>query len=392
LIHFYKRVAEFDKSLGSEVIDLEFLREQSYRGIPEGGGRRATAWRILLGYLPARRNMWEEACQAKRDLYSQLVAEMILANPEGRGSPVVADHPLNPHPASQWQSFFKDNDVLLQIDKDVRRLCPDLTFFQQATPFPNLVVVGDPQLGVPPQEKLHARVTQAQLQAQTVERKGVGPSTLATSKKRAVEDYAPLNEGQEAHWEVVERMLFLYAKLNPGQGYVQGMNEIIGPIYYVLASDIRQEWQEHAEADCFFCFTNLMADIRDFFIKTLDDSATGIQAMMIRLNNRLSEVDQAVATVLQDQGIRMQYFAFRWLTLLLSQEFSLPDVLRLWDALLTDHTRSNLLINVCTSMLFLVRDNLLNNDFATNMKMLQNYPLIDMSLILGKAKELSNNS
>lgn len=44
-------------------------------------------------------------------------------------------------------------------------------------------------------------------------------------------------EGQEAHWEVVERMLFLYAKLNPGQSYVQGMNEIIGPIYHTFASD-----------------------------------------------------------------------------------------------------------------------------------------------------------
>ena len=93
-----------------------------------------------------------------------------------------------------------------------------------------------------------------------------------------MEDYAPLSEGQEAHWEVsvtniqsakrnnalqclvsskvVERLLFLYAKLNPGQGYVQvilffggfhavtsvqqGMNEIIGPIYYVMASDPRQ--------------------------------------------------------------------------------------------------------------------------------------------------------
>lgn len=43
--------------------------------------------------------------------------------------------------------------------------------------------------------------------------------------------------GSEAHWEVVQRILFLYAKLNPGLGYVQGMNEIIGPIYYVLASD-----------------------------------------------------------------------------------------------------------------------------------------------------------
>lgn len=46
-----------------------------------------------------------------------------------------------------------------------------------------------------------------------------------------------MEEGQEAHWEVVQRILFLYAKLNPGQSYVQGMNEIVGPIYYVMASD-----------------------------------------------------------------------------------------------------------------------------------------------------------
>ena len=46
-----------------------------------------------------------------------------------------------------------------------------------------------------------------------------------------------MEEGQEAHWEIVQRILFLYAKLNPGQGYVQGMNEIVGPIYYIFASD-----------------------------------------------------------------------------------------------------------------------------------------------------------
>ena len=121
------------------------------------------------------------------------------------------------------------------------------------------MVIGDPSLGISPQERLHARVnhvsillffeqliesaTQVQLEAQTLERKGVGPSTLANSKKRADEDYAPLSQGQEAHWEVVERMLFLFAKLNPGQGYVQGMNEIIGPIYYVLTSGNRLEWR-----------------------------------------------------------------------------------------------------------------------------------------------------
>ena len=52
-----------------------------------------------------------------------------------------------------------------------------------------------------------------------------------------------MEEGQEAHWEVVQRILFLYAKLNPGQGYVQGMNEIVGPIYFVMASDPNVEFR-----------------------------------------------------------------------------------------------------------------------------------------------------
>lgn len=32
----------------------------------------------------------------------------------------LADHPLNSSPDSLWSTFFKDNEVLLQIDKDVR--------------------------------------------------------------------------------------------------------------------------------------------------------------------------------------------------------------------------------------------------------------------------------
>lgn len=49
-------------------------------------------------------------------------------------------------------------------------------------------------------------------------------------------------DDDEFHWQVVARILFIYAKLNPGQGYVQGMNEIIGPIYYVFANDPKEDW------------------------------------------------------------------------------------------------------------------------------------------------------
>ena len=33
------------------------------------------------------------------------------------------------------------------------------------------------------------------------------------------------------------------------------------------------------------------------------------------------------------------FYGFRWLTLLMTQEFDLPDVLRLWDSLLSDSRR-----------------------------------------------------
>ncbi|CAG8589190.1 10819_t:CDS:2, partial [Paraglomus occultum] len=92
----------------------------------------------------------------------------------------------------------------------------------------------------------------------------------------------------DLHWEAIERILFIYAKLNPGIGYVQGMNEILGPIYYTMANDDDEEGKAHAEADAFFVFTLLMADIRDHFVRTLDsDDLNGIGATMSKLSKRL---------------------------------------------------------------------------------------------------------
>lgn len=67
---------------------------------------------------------------------------------------------------------------------------------------------------------------------------------------------APLSEyevppsGCEAHWEVVERILFIYAKLNPGIAYVQGMNEIVGPLYYTFATDPDSKWKGKRALGC----------------------------------------------------------------------------------------------------------------------------------------------
>jgi hypothetical protein len=152
-----------------------------------------------------------------------------------------------------------------------------------------------------------------------------------------------LGENEEAHWEVVERILFVYAKLNPGQGYVQGMNEILGPVYYVFATDPDPAWRgrftlasivhaphcpetnkvhrnflhvnvfrvEHAEADAFFCFTNLMSEIRDFFIKTLDDSESGITAVMSRLQHSLKAFDPTLWEHMDELELKPEFYSFR---------------------------------------------------------------------------------
>jgi hypothetical protein len=57
---------------------------------------------------------------------------------------------------------------MVQIDKDVRRLCPDISFFSQATDFPNKTVVSGHH------ERLHHRVQQKGLHSQSIERKGLG--------------------------------------------------------------------------------------------------------------------------------------------------------------------------------------------------------------------------
>lgn len=54
-----------------------------------------------------------------------------MAIPPGNNDSKCVDHPLSDGPESAWSTFFKDNEFLLQIDKDVRRLCPDISFFQQ---------------------------------------------------------------------------------------------------------------------------------------------------------------------------------------------------------------------------------------------------------------------
>lgn len=55
-----------------------------------------------------------------------------------------------------------------------------------------------------------------------------------------------------------------------------------------------------------------MAEIRDFFIKSLDEAECGIKGMMIKLTQELKKNDFQVWSRLNQQELCPEYYSFRY--------------------------------------------------------------------------------
>ena len=73
---------------------------------------------------------------------------------------------------------------------------------------------------------------------------------------------------------------------------------------------------------------------------------------------------------------------------MLSQEFALPDIIRLYDSLFAKQDRKEYLLYMCTAMLLLVRDDVLKGGFADCVKLLQHLPPMEPHEILMKADKI----
>ncbi|PWN93312.1 RabGAP/TBC [Acaromyces ingoldii] len=266
----------------------------------------------------------------------------------------------------------------------------------------------------------------------------------------------------DRRWHSLLRILYIYALLNPSIGYVQGMNEVLFVILYVMgtsshlpsaaaaspaaASDAEQTEEEdateslryvedsidspiaHAEADAFWCFSALIGEVRDLYdfdgvdhgtaglrisnrgtseeAPHLDDS--GMAGALKRFSLRLKWLDEDLWRSMRIHSLdpRMPYYSFRWLACLISTELSLPSVVRVWDAILSETNeptgipgsstaKVEFLIDVCCALLIHVRGQILDaieegeddgddqhDSFSRTMTVLQAYPDGDVGPIL----------
>eukprot|EP00551_Chaetoceros_affinis_P007694 CAMPEP_0203668518 /NCGR_PEP_ID=MMETSP0090-20130426/5128_1 /ASSEMBLY_ACC=CAM_ASM_001088 /TAXON_ID=426623 /ORGANISM="Chaetoceros affinis, Strain CCMP159" /LENGTH=807 /DNA_ID=CAMNT_0050532979 /DNA_START=376 /DNA_END=2799 /DNA_ORIENTATION=- len=229
----------------------------------------------------------------------------------------------------KWRHFLENASLLDEIRKDVVRTHPDLKFFLE------------------PNDNIGSR-----------------------------------------RYSAIERVLFVWSKLNKGVRYVQGMNEIVGTLYFVLANDENEEWASEAEADTYFLFNTLMVEMRDIFVPDLDEADTGIQGRMANMIALLSLHDPEVRCHLDDCGIDPGFYSIRWLTTLLSREFLLPDTIRLWDSMFASTHKDNFMRYVCVCMVMVIREDLLKGDFGTCLRLLQSYPPTNVDQLLESSRAL----
>eukprot|EP01112_Ceratiomyxa_fruticulosa_P019286 TRINITY_DN6295_c0_g1_i1.p1 TRINITY_DN6295_c0_g1~~TRINITY_DN6295_c0_g1_i1.p1 ORF type:complete len:498 (-),score=54.67 TRINITY_DN6295_c0_g1_i1:74-1567(-) len=357
---------DIQKSVGQlfyEEEGIKILRQMCVAGDMYDTSLRSIVWRVFLNVLDQNPEKWIVQCKKSRELYEQLRKKYVL-DPETESEKVKIDL----------------DDPLNQNDDSAWN-----KFFQN--------------------EEL---------------------------KKEISMDIVRTYQGEpffEQRWvrDMMSRILFIYAKDNSGVLYIQGMNEILAPLLFVMdSSKVVPNLQAtrnkdgispfqvamdaaYIEHDTYTLFQSLLILIGRWFSLPKREIGTlsSIKSVIVKSDNLatnalrdeqannqimnhcryihntlLSSVDPQLAGYLRDLTIDPHLYMLRWIRILLAQVFPLEDLIIIWDAIFGWGRQVELLDWLCVAMLEAIRHLILGKDFSHCMQTLFNYPQISDPKIL----------
>lgn len=229
-----------------------------------------------------------------------------------------------------------------------------------------------------------SRQTYADIQKSSLKNKGNTEEILDLIQKDLDRTFLLNKETEnslEAYTEPIKRILLTFSLTNSSIGYVQGMINLILPIYYVMDQSKDIEDSKFAEEDTFFLFNNLMSEIGDNFINQMDNSSYGLRNQIGIVFDLIKERDQVLYDELKKKNLLTSGFPLKWILLLFSNEFKMNDVLWLWDRIFSDSYRFEILSYCCAAAIILLRNIILTESFERCMEVLQNPSIIDVEVM-----------
>lgn len=327
---------------------------------------RRVYWMLLLGTLPEHRPKRDGECERMLRDYEALTSEVLSG---------LGDEPLP-----------LDDDPR-RIDVDIPRTMPALHFFASHEGSPSCAAAREeferqhsgavspvaPEPDANADADAEGDATEA-AEEDGEEDKGPASARPAAPPARPVPFATNTKAAFTPNQLALRRVLHLFARLNAGAGYVQGMNEIVGHLMYAMCGG-KGTATRQTEADAFFSFQRLHQFVGDNFQRELDLDANGVKGTLTAFSVLLMRCDYDLYKALDAIALVPEYYAFRWITLMFSQDFTTPDVLSLWDFLLS--YREDLdaaVLFTAVAMTTLVRERLLDASFSEAIQLLQQYP------------------
>ena len=262
---------------------------------------RGLSWRLSLGVLTSYKiSDWTKELVTSVDVYSQLKTKVMPKIEDVQMDPLTAA--FSNEQKNEWDSYYKNIELVNFIKGDLGRLYMN----------------------------------------------GIDDDFFQTSRRK----------------ELVLNVLFVWSAKNPRTSYRQGMHEIVGPVLYVLESELECFKSEQArlleinggvpnqqsnefcsfanaftdqtlEAYVYWVFEKIMDQLEPLYDPTVrpDGQPQVVHFCTNLQENLLRQLDPELCDHLEETFIQAQLYGMRWSRLILGREFSCTDThnLRVWD-------------------------------------------------------------
>ncbi|KAI8079327.1 rab-GTPase-TBC domain-containing protein [Thamnidium elegans] len=151
-----------------------------------------------------------------------------------------------------------------------------------------------------------------------------------------------MNVGTNENLEILKNILCTYNEFNTELGYVQGMSDLLSPLFAVIGE----------EPLAFWAFSGFMDRMKSNFYT----DQSGMHKQLLTMDLLLQFMDPSLYKHFQRTDSGNFFFCFRWLLVWFKREFPWDDMLTLWEVLWTDYLTDKFHIFVALSILDQHRD------------------------------------
>ncbi|KAI7896128.1 rab-GTPase-TBC domain-containing protein, partial [Mucor mucedo] len=143
--------------------------------------------------------------------------------------------------------------------------------------------------------------------------------------------------GTNANLEIMKDILVTYNFYNIDLGYVQGMSDILAPLFVAMGD----------EAMAFWGFCSFMDRVQgNFYV-----DQTGMHGLLNTLKDLIRFMDPTLYQHLEKIQAHEMFFCFRWFLVWFKREFAWDQVIRLWEVLWTNHLSDQFIIFIALAVI-----------------------------------------